>query len=211
MTATMKTGRQAWVGLAYGVVAALGVTIAIVGAREGDAHLVFGGAMFLLLAAVAALHSLALRPGRDDSTASGAEHSAWHQIGIGLAAMLVLGGIPLGLMQDKLSSWLLLSAYALLVAFLPAFRRRFVEENRRWREVAEDERDRVIRARGDYLSKRLLELCLVATVLAGAMRPQLLQALQDPLHIAALLLLPVLAMNTVGEALVAWLYWRDRQ
>ena len=31
------------------------------------------------------------------------------------------------------------------------------------------------------------------------------------LGFAALLLLPVLAANTVGEACVAWLYWRDRQ
>ncbi len=37
------------------------------------------------------------------------------------------------------------------------------------------------------------------------------QGADDPLHIAALLLLPVLAANTVGEARVAWLYWRDRQ
>lgn len=37
------------------------------------------------------------------------------------------------------------------------------------------------------------------------------QAPDDSLHIAALLLLPVLAANTLGEARVAWLYWRDRQ
>lgn len=213
MAAAMKTGRRAWAltWLVYAAVAALGVAVAAVGAMDGEAHLVFGGGMFVLVAAAGALHGLALRPGRDDSTASGAEQAAWQQIGIGLAAILVLGGMPLGSMQGKASSWLLLAAYALVVAFQPFVRRRFVKESRRWREVAEDERDRAIRARGDYLSKRLLELCLVAAVLAGAWRPQLLQALGDPLHIAALLLLPVLAVNTVGEARVAWLYWRDRQ
>lgn len=211
MDATTDKGMQGWLWVVLALLAALGVAITMIGAVGGEAHLVFGGVMMLLIAASARIQHLALRPGREDSTPSNAEKSAWSQIGVGLAVIMVLGGVSLGSMQGKFASYLLFAAYALIVAFYPLFRRRFIEENRRYREVAEDERDRVIRAQGDYLSKRLLELSLVALAVVWLALPQVIQSLGGPLQIAALLLLPILAANVAGESRVAWLHWRDRQ
>lgn len=211
MEHAMKAGGQVWTRLAYALVAALGVAIMAIGAHEGRAHLLFGGVMFVLIAATGCLHMRALRPGRDDSAPSHAEKAAWSQIGMGLAALLVLGGMPLGSMRGTLAGYLLFGTYALLVACYPVYRRRFIEEHRRYREVAEDERDRTIRAQGDYLSKRLLELAMVALAIAWAAFPAPFRELGEPLQVASLLLLPVLAANVAGEARVAWLHWRDRQ
>ncbi len=207
----MMAGGQVWTRLAYAVVAALGVAIMAIGMHEGRAHLLFGGVMFLLMAAIGCLHMRALRPARDDSAPSHAEKAAWSQIGLGWAALLVLGGVPLGSLRGSLAGYLLFGTYALLVVCYPAFRRRFVEEHRRYREVPEDERDRAIRAQGDYLSKRLLELAMVALAVAWVAWPAPFRALGGPLQVASVLLLPILAANVVGEARVAWLHWRDRQ
>lgn len=211
MAHAMKANRRVWTWLAYALVSVLGVAIMMVGARERQAHLLFGGAMFLLMAATGLLHMRALRPGRDDSAPSHAEKAAWSQISLGWAALLVLGGVPLGSMRGSLAGYLLFGTYALLVACYPGFRRRFVEEHRRYREVAEDERDRAIRAQGDYLSKRLLELAMVAIAVAWVAWPAPFRALDVPLQVASLLLLPILVANVAGEARVAWLHWRDRQ
>lgn len=211
MEHTMKGSRQAWAWLAFALVAALGVAIIGIGVHEGRAHLLFGGVMLLVIAAVGVVQMVALRPGRDDSAPSHAEKAAWSQIGMGWAALLVLGGVPLGSMRGSLAGYLLFGTYALLVACYPAFRRRFVEERRRYREVAEDERDRAIRAQGDYLSKRLLELAMVALAVAWVASPATFRGLGEPLQIASLLLLPILSANVAGESRVAWLHWRDRQ
>ena len=64
MAHAMKANRQVWTWLAYALVSVLGVAIMVVGARERQAHLLFGGAMFLLMAATGLLHMRALRPGR---------------------------------------------------------------------------------------------------------------------------------------------------
>lgn len=201
--------RMAW--LAWGVVAVLGAMVVAVGGIEGRPHLLFGGAMLLLIAVAGVVQTRAMRPGRDDSLPSNAEKAAWSQVGMGLAAIMVLGGMSLGSMRGSLAAYLLFAAYALIVACFPAFRRRFIEENRRYREIPEDERDRAIRAQGDYLSKRLLELALVVLACVWVLAPQLIRALDQPLQIASLLLLPVLAANVAGEARVARLHWLDRQ
>lgn len=201
--------RMAW--LAWGVVAVLGAMGVAVGGIEGRPHLLFSGAMLLLIAVAGVVQTRAMRPGRDDSLPSNAEKAAWSQVGMGLAAIMVLGGMSLGSMRGSLAAYLLFAAYALIVACFPAFRRRFIEENRRYREIHEDERDRAIRAQGDYLSKRLLELALVVLACVWVLAPQLIRALDQPLQIASLLLLPVLAANVAGEARVARLHWLDRQ
>ncbi|HRN61228.1 MAG TPA: hypothetical protein PK743_08140 [Luteimonas sp.] len=208
----MKGDRRAWAWvLAAAAVALLGTAVLAIGAMEGRVHLVFGGAMLWLIAAGVVLQDRALRPGREDGMPSASEKAAWGQIGMALAAILVLGGMALGSMAGSFASYLMFTAYALIVAGYPMFRRRFIEENRRYREVPEDERDRAIRAQGDYLSKRLLELALVALAVVWVLAPRMIQALGEPLQVAALLLLPVLVANLVGEARVALLYWRDRQ
>ena len=211
MQATMKDAKQVWPWLAYAAVALLGAVVGAIGGIEHKLHLVFGGAMLLVIAGAGVVQSRAMRPGRDDGLPSHAEKAAWAQVGMGLAAIMVLGGVSLGSMKGSLAAYLMFGAYALIVAFSPVFRRRFIEENRRHREVAEDERDRTIRAQGDYLSKRLLELALVGLAVAWVAAPELIRSVGAPLQVAALLLLPLLAANVIGEARVAQLYWRDRQ
>lgn len=212
MEATMKDRKHAWAWVGWTLVAALGALVLVAGIVKGAAaHLLFSGAMLLLIAGAGVLQTKMLRPGRDDAEASSAEKAAWSQIGMVLAAMLVLGGMSLGSMRGSLASYLLFAAYALLVALHPQFRRRFIEENRRYREIGEDERDRAIRAQGDYLSKRLLELALVGLAIAWVLVPQFILSLDAPLQVASLLLLPVLAANVIGEARVAWLHRQDRQ
>ncbi len=211
MEIAMKRSERRWLWIVCALLALIGGGVLIVGVMEHRVHLVFGGVMFWVLAAVALLHERALRPGRDDNPASNAEKAAWSMIGMGLAAIMVLGGVLLGSMRGSMASYLLFFAYALIVAFFPVYRRRFADESRRYREVAEDERDRVIRAQGDYLSKRMLEIALVVLACAWVIAPRFIQAISDPLQVAALLLLPVLAANVAGEARIARLYWRDRQ
>lgn len=210
---TRATGRNAvvWTWIAAALVAMIGVAVLVVGVLHREAHLLFGGAMFVVIAGSVLLHERALRPGADDALPSHAEKAAWSQIGMGLAVILVLGGMSLGSMRGAMAPYLLFGAYALIVACYPVFRRRFVEEGLRHREVAEDERDRMLRAQGDYLSKRLLELSLVAVAVAWVLIPEWIRSIGEPLQVAALLLLPVLAANVAGEARVARLHWRDRQ
>lgn len=193
------------------VVALIGTAVLAVGAMERQPHLIFGGVMIWLLAATAWIHERALRPGRDETPASNAEKAAWSQVGMGLAAIMVLGGMSAGSMKASLASYLLFATFAFIVLFFPTFRRRFIEEGRGYREVAEDERDRAIRAQGDYLSKRLVEFGIVAFSITWVLAPHWIAAVGMPLQIAALLLLPVLAANVAGEARVALLHWRDRQ
>src|SRR5690606_21855016 len=162
MEQAMKGGRQAWVWvMAAAAVALLGTAVLVIGVIEGRGHLLFGGGMLWLIAASVALQDRALRPGREDGMPSGSEQAAWSQIALVLAVLLVLGGMSLGSMQGVLAPYLMFACYALIVACYPMFRRRFIEENRRYREVPEDERDRGIRAQGDRLSKRLLELAQI--------------------------------------------------
>lgn len=209
--ALKSAGGRTWVWIGCGLVALVGLAVLVIGVMERRLHLVFGGAMLLLIAAGLVLQAQALRPGRDAAMASNAEKAAWSQIGMGLAAILVLGGISLGSAAGSFASYLLFAAYALIVACFPAFRRRFIDENRRYREVMEDERDSSIRARGDYLSKRLLEFGLIGLAITWVLAPHLIHSLGAPLQVAALLLLPILAANVIGESRVAWLHWRDRQ
>lgn len=204
-------GAKAWTWGVVGLLALAGLAVVAAGGVERAPYLVFGGGMLLLLAASAVFHSLALRPGRDGNTASASERAAWSQLGAGMASIMVLGGISLGSFAGGLAVYLFFFAYALIVACYPLFRRRFLEQHQRPRAVVEDERDLAIRASGDYLSKRLLELALVALAIFWALAPRAIGALGDALQIAALLLLPVLAANVAGEARVAWLHWRDRQ
>lgn len=211
METAAKRIERRWIWVVCTSAAVLGSVVLVVGLTEHRMHLVFGGVMFWLLAACAWLHERALRPGRDENPASNAEKSAWSMIGMGLAAIMVLGGMLFGSMRGSMASYLLFFAYALIVAFFPTYRRRFADEGRRYREVAEDERDRVIRAQGDYLSKRILEITLVVLACAWVIAPGFVQSISDPLQVAALLLLPVLAANVAGEARVARVYWRDRQ
>lgn len=196
---------------AFALLAALGVAVAATGASEGRLHLVFGGVMFVVFAVAGVLYLLARRPGRDDSLPSHAEKAAWSMIGLGLGAVMVLGGVPLGSTHGRMDGYLLFATYALLVACYPGFRRRFVEERRGYREITDDERERAIRAHGDYLSKRLLELVIVALAVAWVFLPAPFNALGEPPQVASLLLLPILLVNVVGESRVAWLHWRDRQ
>lgn len=212
MEAAMKDRKQVWAWVGWTLVAALGALVVVAGiVKSAAAHLLFSGAMLLLMAVVGVVQTLVWRPGRDGETPSNAEKAAWSQIGFGLAAIMVLGGVSLGSMQGSWAAYLVFGTYALLVALFPVFRRRFVEENRRYREVAEDERDRAIRARGDYLSKRLLEFALVGMAIAWVAAPAFFRALGEPLQIASLLLLPALIANVIGEARIARLYWQDRQ
>ena len=77
---------RAWMA-AFALLATLGVAIAVIGAREGRAHLLFGGSMFVVIALTGVLYLSARRPGRDDSLPSHAETAAWSMIGMGLAAI----------------------------------------------------------------------------------------------------------------------------
>jgi len=203
--------RQAWSWVAFALLAVIGVMVMAVGATEPALHLVFGGAMLLLIAVSGAVQMRAQRPGLDGATPSNTEKAAWAQIGMGLAAIMVLGGVSLGSMRGSWAAYLWFAMYAVIVAFFPLFRRRFIESSRGYREVAEDERDLAIRAQGDYLAKRLLELALVALGLVWVFLPGLIQSVRAPLQVACLLLLPILVANVAGEARVAWLHWRDRQ
>lgn len=212
MATTARDWKRIGAWIAFALVAALGMLMVMVPIVKGrEMHLVFSGAMLLCIAIAGVVQIRSMRPGRDDSTPSNAEKAAWSQLGFGLAAIMVLGGMSLGLLRGSMAAYLMFGTYALLVAFFPAFRRRFIEESRRYREVGEDERDRAIRAQGDYLSKRLLELALVGLAIVWVLAPQLIRALDAPLQIASLLLLPVLVANVIGEARVARLHWQDRQ
>lgn len=201
---------RAWMA-AFALLATLGVAVAVIGAREGRAHLLFGGSMFVVIALTGVLYLSARRPSRDDSLPSHAETAAWSMIGMGLAAMMVLGGVPLGSTHGRMGGYLLFATCAVLVACYPGFRRRFVEERRGYREITDDERERAIRAQGEYLSKRLLELAMVALAVAWVFWPAPFRALGGPPQVASLLLLPIMLANVVGESRVAWLHWRDRQ
>ena len=207
MDVIAKAGRG-WIRAACALVAVLGLSFVVSGTLQGRMWLVSGGVMFVVVAVAAGLHVLAMRPGIEGATPCAAEKSAWHMAGIGLTAMLVLGALPL---HGEAASWLLFGTYTLWIVFLPAFRRRFVEHYRGWREVHADERDREIRARGDHLARRMLELSLTGLATTWALWPQVFQSLSALLHVGALLLFPVLLANVTGEARVAWLYWRDRQ
>lgn len=201
---------RAWTA-AFAALATLGVAVAVIGAREARAHLLFDGSMFVVIALAGVLYLLARRPGRDDSLPSHAEKAAWSMIGLGLGAVMVLGGVPLGSTHGRMDGYLLFATYALLVACYPGFRRRFAEERRGYREITDDERERAIRAQGDYLSKRLLELAMVALAVAWVFLPASFRALGEPPQVASLLLLPILLANVAGESRVAWMHWRDRQ
>lgn len=203
--------RTAWWLPVLGLVAALGLSLCVLGLGEGRAHLVFGGAMLVAIAGAGQLQRLAERPGRDGETPSRSEQASWQQLGLGLAAILVLGGLSLGSMQGRFSAWLCFFAYVLVVVGYPRFRRRFVEARLRHRDLAEDERDRALRAQGDQLARRALELALVATAVCWVALPRWSALSAEPLRVAAMLLSLVLLANVAGEARVAWLYWRDRQ
>ncbi|WP_298573658.1 hypothetical protein [uncultured Luteimonas sp.] len=194
-----------------GLVAALGLALCVLGLREGAAHLVFGGVMLVVLAGAGLLQQLAERPGRDGETPSLSEKASWQQLAVGMTAILVLGGVSLGSMQGLLSSWLFFAAYVVLVACYPLLRRRFIDANRRHRDIDGDERDRALRAQGDQVARRVLELSLLAIAVAWAVMPGLFTLSVEPVRLASLLLLPILLASVVGEARVAWLYWRDRQ
>lgn len=211
MDVAMTRKPDRWVGIACGLAVLAGAGVLAVGVVEPQRQWIFGGAMVCLMAVVAWLRERALLPGRDGTPASNAEKAAWFLIGIGLGATFVTGGIALGPNVSATASYLLFAGCALIVAAFPLYRVRFVEEHRRYREVAEDERDRMIRAQGDYLAKRLVELAAVAFAVAWVLAPQRIASVTAPLQIAALVLLPVLAANMAGEARVALLHWRDRQ
>lgn len=211
MENSVKQEKHGWAWFGIVSVAALGVAVIAFGVKEHRIHLLFGGAMLLLIACAAWMQDRAQRPGREDAMPSNAEKAAWSQLGVGLVAILVLGGISLGSMQGSMASYLFFCTYVIIVAFYPVFRRRFVEANLRHRDVPEDERDRAIRAQGDYLSKRLLEFALVGLAITWVLVPQFFRSLGGPLQVAALLMLPILAANVAGEARVALLHWRDRQ
>lgn len=199
-------------GVLFALVAAIGVAVAIDGIIDGKGYLVFGGCMVLLIAVACVIHARALRPGRDGSTASDAERSAWSQLTFGLCAILVLGGMSLGQYgEGKFADYLLFGAFALVVAMHPFFRRRIMEKDGYDRDVFEDERDHLIRTQGNGLSRRLLELSLVALAIFWVLAPRVVHSFESPLQIGALLLLPVLVANAIGEARVAWLHWKDRQ
>jgi uncharacterized membrane protein len=200
-----------WEWAVWQALVALAVAVLVLGALERGQYLVFGGMVILLIAATMLLQARALRPGADEALPSNAEKAAWGRVGMGLATTLLLGGMVQGPMRGVMSGHLLLGFYAVLIVFYPMFRRRSLEENRRHREVLEDERDRAIRASGDYLARRSLECMLVGLAVVWVLVPQLIRPLGEPLQIAALLLFPILASNIAGEARVAHLYWRDRQ
>ena len=206
-----RNRRGGWLLLALALVAALGLTVCALGLREGEAHLLFGGVVLVAIAVAGQLQRVAERPGRDGGTPSLSERASWQHVGVGMAAILVLGGLSLGSMQGRFSSWLFFFAYVLIVAFYPQFRTRFIEANLRHRDLAGDERDHVLRAQGDRVAKRVLELALVATAVAWVAMPGLSAPSAEPVRVASLLLSLVLVANVVGEARVAWLYWRDRQ
>lgn len=212
MTGGMDANRRSgWWLPVLGLVAALGLALCALGLREGRAHLVFGGAMLVAIAAAGQLQRLAERPGRDGETPSPSERASWQHLGVGLAAILVLGGLSLGSIQGRFSAWLVFFAYVLVVVFYPRFRTRFVEAQLRHRDLAEDERDRVLRAQGDQLARRVLELALVATAVAWVALPGWSALSAEPVRVASMLLSLVLLANVAGESRVAWLYWRDRQ
>lgn len=203
--------RSGWILASLAAVAALGVALMAIGLRDAAWHLLSGGAMVTLIAMAGLLQHLAERPGRDGETPSPGEQASWQQLGVGMAAILVLGGLALGSMQGVLSAYLFFAAYACVAVAYPLMRRRFVEAALRHRDVPEDERDLALRAQGDRLAKRLLELGLVAIAIAWVVLPHLFPGPLDPVRLASLLLLPILLANVAGEARVAWLYWHDRQ
>jgi len=196
---------------ALALVAALGLVLLVLGLREAAAQLVFGGVMLAVIAVAGVLQHLAERPGSEGEAPSLLEKASWQGVGVGLAAIMVLGGLSLGSTQGRFSAWLVFAAYVLIVVLHPLLRRRFVEANLRHCDIAEDERDRALRGHGDRTAKRVLELTLVAIAVAWVALPGVFALPAQPVRVASLLLLPVQLANVVGEARVAWLYWRDRQ
>lgn len=203
--------RGGWVLASLVAVAALGAALVGLGLRDAAWHLLFGGAMVALIALAGLLQHLAERPGRDGETPSPGEKASWQLLGAGMAGILLLGGLSLGSVQGVLSAWLFFAAYVAVILGWPLMRRRLIEAALRHRDVPEDERDRALRAQGERLAKRLLELGLVALAVAWVALPELFRAPLDPVRVASLLLLPILLANVAGEARTAWLYWRDRQ
>lgn len=203
-----RAGRAWWLQASLAAVAALAVAL---GGREQGPQPLFGGAMLAMIALAGLLQHLAERPGRDGHAPSVAEKASWQQPGVGLIAILMLGGLLLGARQGVLPGYLFFAAYALVVACYPLMRRRSIESGLRHRDLAEDERGLALRAQCDRLANRLLELGLVAIAVAWVALPQLFQWPVAPVRVALLLLLPILLANVIGEAGVAWLSWRDRQ
>ncbi len=195
----------------YATVLVLGVMVTVLGLRGAEAHLAFGGLVMLLLGVAFIFSDYALRPSLDGGLPSRAEKTAWSILTFCMAAMLVLGGMAFGTYKPGIAAYLLFSPYVLFVLCLPAFRRRWLEQQLHRREVLEDERDGAIRARGVAWSKRFMEAGIVILAVASLAFPQAIRGLENPLQSGALLLMLILAANAVGEAVIASLYWRDRQ
>ena len=189
----------------------LGIAVTMVGVLEGGTHLVFGGVVMLLLGVAFLLSGYVLRPGVEGALPARAEKTAWSMLAFCMTAMLVLGQMAFGSDRPRVSSYLILSIYVLIMLCLPLFRRRWLEQEQRRSEVLEDERDHAIRLQGTYWSKRSLEFAIAALAMIWVLFPQVIPGLDNSLQIGALLLLLILAANAVGEAVIAGLYWRGRQ
>lgn len=205
----MKKLGLSW--LLFVAVAGLAISVVVVGWIEKSLPLMAGGLVFVLLAACFPLWSIAMRPGPDGGEPSRGEKVAWTQMSASLGLLMLLCAQQ-GLTGKALfAPWLWFFAFVLVVLFRPFFRRRLAAENLSFREVAADERDAVFQAKGERLSKRLLEITLVMLAIAWLLFADFVRALHGPMQIAAVLFAPVFVANIVGDARIAYLYWRDRQ
>lgn len=195
----------------YSLVALLGIAVIVVGFLESGLHLMFGGTVMLLMGVISFAWDHAMRPGEDGVGPSGAERAAWWQMSMRLSVCLGLAGWALASRSPDLASYLMFCFFALITLLHPLFRRRFMQENLRRNEVAEDERDRALQVGGERFSRRLLELTLVTMAVSLAFFPGAVHALANPLQAGSLILLSILLASAAGDGVVVHRYWRERQ
>jgi len=203
------------VGVPVGVILAMGQETRERVGRGFDAVPEFGFVLFMaaLLALGFWLRRQALRDGVDGVQASGAERNAWSQMGL---AFLIVHLCGMWIIDIDRRSWLEYVVFAVIVGLVlcfPLSAKRYVETPRLrdWKEIPDDERERSIRMRGEYIGRRTLDALLVVLVLAWMLLPDAFRNLRSPLQIGATVLLPIGLANLVGESYVAWRHWNDRR
>lgn len=211
--------RVAWGGFVVGVVAGVGLAMGSEArGRIGkgfDAVPEFGLVLLMavLLAAGFWLRRQALRDGAEGAPASVAERTAWSQMGLAFVIVFLCGMWIIDIDRSGWLEYLVFAVIAVLVLCFPLNAKRYVEKPRLrdWKEIPDDERERSIRMRGEYIARRTLDALLVALVLAWVLLPDAFRSLRSSLQIGATLLLPIGLANLVGESYVAWRHWNDRR
>ena len=180
MENAVKREKRGWTWIAIALVAALGAMVVAVrheGAQDPPA---VRRRDAVLVACALWMQDRASRRAGEAAIERG--EAAWSQLGVGLVAILVLGGISLGSMQG---SWRRTCSSArtrhhVALPGLPAsFRRGEPAPSRR----AEDERDRAIRAQGDYCRSDCSN-SLAGLAILWVLAPQFFRSPGGPLQVA---------------------------